>query len=169
MAHSNAVARQDRTPAGRCPPAMPLDLERSEGGHRRWIILAALIALVFVLAACGDDDATASPKRFCDLNTELDQVPDSWLLAPTEARDSLQEQGQLLDEAAKAAPDEIRSAAQGLADNHDLIRDIWESADFDVAQLDDSQLQYESELQSTFEAQFADFAAVERWLTKNCS
>ena len=160
MAHNKELAQQVGTSAG-VPAHDPRRIFGRSKYRRSWRIILAVISLTLAATACGDDDA-ASPERFCEINTN-DQGPDAFSLAPTEARDALREQGKLLDEAAEVAPEEIRSAAQGLADNFDSILAVWEAAEFDAAQLDDPALD------AAFQPQFRDFDAVENWVGTNCS
>lgn len=134
---------------------------RSHGCGGRRIVLA-VISVALATTGCGDDDA-ASPVRFCEIQSEINQLPDDFSSVPAEARDSLRQLAELGDAAAEVAPDDIRSAAQGLADNFDSILAVWEAAEFDVAQLD------ESALSAAYRPQFADFDAVRAWVATNCS
>jgi hypothetical protein len=118
-------------------------------GTRR---VATAVVLLLAAAACGDDDSAANPERFCEIiNTELEQLGDPFELAPDEAREV------------------VRSSVEAVADSFTPYFDLMEAADFDVAQVD------EAELDALFNDEvFADqgddgLAAVDEWMATNCS
>ncbi len=120
------------------------------------------VALLLVVAACGDD--AADPERFCEINDELEQLGDPFEVDPDEARDVVRQGRLLLDEAVKVAPDELRDSVEVAADSFGVFLDLAESANFDASQLEDAD----------FEAAFSDEAiaaaqALEEWLDANCS
>ena len=113
---------------------------------------------MLVAAACGDDDGSgANPERFCEIDAELEQ------------RDDLDREFQnLIDEAVRVAPDEIRSSVEAVADSFTPVFDLLEAADFDVAQVD------QAELDALFDAAESDEvedagAAMDEWIAANCS
>ena len=121
-------------------------------------------------AACGDDDGSgANPERFCEINAELEQQDDDpFELPPDEARDALREFRNLVDEAVKVAPDEIRSSVEAVADSFTPLFDFYEAADFDISNID------EAEVDALFDAAFSDEtddegAAMDEWIAANCS
>lgn len=131
---------------------------------KRSVVLG--VVLLLTVAACGDD--AADPERFCEIDTEFDQLDDPFELPPDEARELLRRGRGLLDESVKVAPDEIRSSVEIQVDSFAPFFDLFDVADFDAAQMD------EAEVEAFFEAAFsgeseAAFDAVEEWVDANCS
>lgn len=120
------------------------------------------VALLLVVAACGDD--AADPERFCEINDELEQLDDPFEVDPDEARDVVRQGRLLLNEAVKVAPDELRDSVEVAADSFGVFLDLAESADFDASQLD------EADFEVAFSAEvIAAAQALEEWLDANCS
>ncbi len=141
------------------------------GSPRTSRVVAMAVVLLLAAAACGDDDGSgANPERFCEINAELDQEqdPDPFELPPDEAREALREFQNLIDEAVSVAPDEIRSSVEAVADSFTPVLDFFEAANFDIANVD------EAELDALFDAAFSDEtddegAAMDEWIAANCS
>lgn len=135
----------------------------------RIVAMAVVALLVAAATACGDDDgSSANPERFCEINAELEQQGDPFELPPDEAREAAREFQDLIDEAVTVAPDEIRSSVEVVADSFTPVLDLLEAADFDVAQVD------EAELEALFDAAFSDEgddagAAMDEWIAASCS
>lgn len=120
------------------------------------------VVLLFVVAACGDDDA-ADPQRLCEINDEIEQL-DLFGVALDSVRDVVREGRLLMDEAVKVAPDEIRDSVELAADSFRLFLDLVEAAEFDPGQINEEDLA----------AAFSDEAlaageALEEWVDANCS
>jgi hypothetical protein len=105
----------------------------------RWVAIGAVVLLA--AAACGDDGSGANPERFCELAAVLDQNSDDpWELPPDEARQALLEFRDLIDEAVSVAPDEVRASVEYVAELNALVRDFFEAHDFDIADVDEAEL-----------------------------
>ena len=140
------------------------------GSPRTSRVVAIAVVLLLAAAACGDDDGSgANPERFCEINAELEQQDDDpFELPPDEARDALREFRNLVDEAVKVAPDEIRSSVEAVADSFTPVFDFYEATDFDISNID------EAEVDALFAAAFSDEtvdegAAMDEWIAANCS
>ena len=139
----------------------------------RWVAIGAVVLLA---AACGDDGSGANPERFCELAAALDQNSDDpWEMPPDEAREALLEFADLMDEGVSVAPDEVRASVEGVAELNALVRDFFEAHDFDIADVDEAELDaLEAEadaLSAELEARSADDlgVGVEEWIAGNCS
>ncbi len=126
--------------------------------------LALFVVVVLLGAACGDSAAAADPERFCEISAELEQYFDV-ITDVEEARERGGETIDLLDEAVRVAPDEIRSSVEIISDGIMQLLDIYEAADFDEAQIDPA------ELDALFEDEAVPTAsdAMEDWVDANCS
>jgi hypothetical protein len=140
----------------------------------KWVAIGAVVLLA--AAACGDDGSGANPERFCELAAGLDQNSDDpWELPPDEAREALLEFQDLMDEAVSVAPDEVRASVEYIAETNALVRDFFEAHDFDIADVDEAELDaLEAEadaLSAELEARSADDlgAGPEEWIAANCS
>jgi hypothetical protein len=135
------------------------------GSSKRMLVLG--LVLLTMTAACGDADA-ADPERFCEIDAEMDQLGDPFELPADETREVAQTARSLVDESVKVAPDEIRSSVEIQADSFEPFFELFEVADFDLAQID------EGEIDAMFETMFsgendAAFEAIDEWIDANCS
>jgi len=96
----------------------------------RWA--GPVLVAAFVAGSCGDDGVAADPARFCQINSEIEQLDDFTTAGADEARDLVGETRDLLAEAEEVAPDEISSAVEVTADSFRQILDFYDDADFDV-------------------------------------
>jgi hypothetical protein len=133
----------------------------------KWLV-GLMVALMSVsVVACGDDDAAADPARFCEIDTELDELDDFTTASPDEARDLVARTRDLLAEAENVAPDEISAAVRVTADSFREILDFYAAADFDV-----DPAEFEAALASG-EAGLAvdppEAEGVFDWLDENCA
>ena len=131
----------------------------------RWVAIGAVVLLV---AACGDNGSGANAERYCEIETEFEQLDDPFELPPNEARETVLEGRDLLDESVRVAPDEIRSSVKTSVDSFMPIIDLFEAADFDATQID------QAEIDALFKTAFSGeneqaSEAVEAWVTANCS
>mgnify|MGYP001549444844 CR=1 FL=1 len=111
----------------------PAPNRKSASSRSRTGLALLIVALSTAsLVACGDDDTSADPARFCQINTELEQLDDFTTATPDEARDLIAQTRELLDAAENVAPDEISAAAEVSADSFRQILDFYTDADFDV-------------------------------------
>jgi hypothetical protein len=134
-------------------------------GTRR---VATAVVLLLAAAACGDDDSAANPERFCEINAEIEQQDDPFELPPDEASATLREFQNLIDEAVNVSPDEIRSSVEAVADSFQPFLDFFEARDFDLADVD------QAEVDALFEAAFSEEdddagVAMDEWIASNCS
>lgn len=132
---------------------------------RRTELLAVVLLVVLVAAACS---TTADPERFCEVRAEIDQLGDFWEMSPDDARQAVGEVRNLIDEAVRVAPDEIRASVDIGADSITQFLDLFEAADFDSAQLDTEGLE------AAFERAFSEEGvraedALDEWTDANCS
>ena len=139
------------------------------GSRRTYRVVAMAVVLSLAAAACGDDDgSSANPERFCEINAEIEQQGDPFDLPPDEASAALREFQSLIDEAVSVAPDEIRSSVEAVADSFQPFVDFFEARDFDVVDVD------QSEVDALFDAAFSEEdddpgAAMDEWIATNCS
>ena len=139
------------------------------GSRRTYRVVAMAVVLSLAAAACGDDDgSSANPERFCEINAEIEQQGDPFDLPPDEASAALREFQSLIDEAVSVAPDEIRSSVEAVADSFQPFVDFFEARDFDVVDVD------QSEVDALFDAAFSEEdddpgAAMDEWIAANCS
>jgi hypothetical protein len=82
----------------------------------------------------------STPRWFCEINSEIQQLPEFFDASPDEARETVEQARNLLDEAVKVAPDEIGSSVDIASDNFIQILDLFEEADFDEEQMDQAEL-----------------------------
>ena len=76
------------------------------------------------------DDVAADPERFCEIDTELDELdPLNPNLAPDEIRLVILDSRTLLDDLRDVAPDEIRSSVNLAVDAAALMFDALEAAE----------------------------------------
>jgi hypothetical protein len=134
-------------------------------------IVATGVALLLEVAACGDDDA-ADAERFCEIIAEGGRLNESLAgidpglfgvgVDPDEARDTVGEARNLIDQAATVAPDEIRPSFDVVADWARHIFDLVEEADFFVLQVDQAEFTPSAEV-------IAANDALAEWGDANCS
>jgi len=124
-------------------------------GSRRVVALG--VVLLLGVAACGGNDA-ADPERFCEINTELEQLGNS------EDREVVAESRDLLDEALRVAPEEIRPSVEIVVDSLTVLYDALEAADFDQEQMElpDEFFDPSSEVPAASDA-------MGEWIDANCS
>ena len=124
-------------------------------GSRRVVALG--VVLLLGVAACGGNDA-ADPERFCEINTELEQLGNS------EDREVVAETRDLLDEALRVAPEEIRPSVEIVVDSLTVLYDALEAADFDQEQMElpDEFFDPSSEVPAASDA-------MGEWIDANCS
>jgi len=124
------------------------------------------IAVVALIASCGDDDsAGADPVRFCEVDSELEQLDDFTTATPSDARALVGRTQELLAEAEDVSPDEIRSDVHATAESFREILDFLADADYDVAPA-----AFEAALESGeigFDPPEAD--VVFDWIDENCN
>jgi hypothetical protein len=151
---------------------MRLTAGRREIGSsgRRRIVAVGVAALFVAAAACGGDDVddvAADPERFCEIETELDELdPLNPNLTPDEIRLVIPDARTLVDEERDVAPNEIRSSVKTLVDVAVVVFDAIEAADFDRSEVGPDE----------FPADFFDEAGafatasetVEVWIEGNC-
>jgi hypothetical protein len=117
---------------------MRLTAERREirSSGRRRIVAVGVAALLVAVAACGGDDVAADRVRFCEIDTELDELdPLNPNLTTDEIRLVIPDSRTLLDDLRDVAPDEIRSSVNLAVDAAALMFDALEAADFDLSQI----------------------------------
>jgi hypothetical protein len=134
----------------------------------KWMV-GLIVALMSVsVAACGnDDDAAADPARFCEIDTELEQLDDFTTASPDEARDLVAQTRDLLAEAENVAPDEVSSAVGVTADSFRQALDFYDDADFDVAPAEFEAALASGEVEMFFDPPEAE--VVFNWLDENCA
>ena len=126
------------------------------------------IAAVALIASCGDDDAAgADPVRFCEVDSELEQLDDFTTASPDEARDLVAQTRDLLAEAENVAPDEVSSAVGVTADSFRQALDFYDDADFDVAPAEFEAALASGEVEMFFDPPEAE--VVFNWLDENCA
>ncbi|MDH3308343.1 MAG: hypothetical protein OEO77_12600 [Acidimicrobiia bacterium] len=125
--------------------------------------VALLIALVMVVAACGDSEGGADPERFCELLGELDAQNTSGMAAD-EALPIIQEGRDKYVEGLEVVPDEIRADAETFANFVIEITDLLIAADGDESQVDLVALEAISD-----EGVEAAAQSVGAWRAGNCS
>ena len=138
-------------------------------------IVAIGVVVLLAVAACGDDDA-ADPERFCEIEAELWQLDDEFFgnnlmnaggASPDEARETVGEARNLIDEMATVAPDEIRPSVDMAVDLATQVFDLIEEADFYALQVD------QTELATVLETAAAEVIAagddLGEWIDDNCS
>ncbi len=125
--------------------------------------VALLIALVMVIAACGDSEGGADPERFCELLDELDAQNTSGMSAD-EALPIIEEGRDKYVEGLEVVPDEIRADAETFANFVIEITDLLIAADGDESQVDVAALE-------AIPDDGVDAAAesVGAWRASNCS
>ncbi|MDH3730591.1 MAG: hypothetical protein OES13_05665 [Acidimicrobiia bacterium] len=129
----------------------------------RWPALVLVLAVVAV--SCGEDDDGADPARFCDIDTEIEQLDDFSSVSPDEARDIISEFRELLAEAERVAPGEISSAVQVTGDSVRQILDFYAAADFDVGPAE-----FEAAIESgEIPVDPPEAEIVFDWLDENCA
>ena len=88
---------------------------------------------------------------------------------PDEASEIVRETRDLVAEAVQVAPDEIRASVETVADSFTPVLDYFEAAGFDMANVD------EAELDALFDASLSDEGAgdagepMDVWIAANCS
>jgi hypothetical protein len=125
--------------------------------------------VVLLAAACGDDGSAANPERFCEIAAELEEPGDDpFELPPDEARENLLEFQNLIEEAVSVAPDEIRSGVEEIAELNALVREFFEAADFDIADVDEAELgALFAEVEALSDG--AEGTGLGEWIAANCS
>ena len=125
--------------------------------------IALLIALVMVVAACGDSEGGADPERFCELLDELDAQDTSGMPA-AEALPILEEGREKYVEGLEVVPDEIRADAETFANFVIEITDLLIAAGGDESQVDPAAIEAISDDGVDAAAQ-----SVGAWRSSNCS
>ena len=125
--------------------------------------IALLIALVMVVAACGDSEGGADPERFCELLDELDTQNTSGLPAD-EALPIIQEGRDKYVEGLEVVPDEIRADAETFANFVIEITDLLIATGGDESQVDPAAIEAISDDGVDAAAQ-----SVGAWRASNCS
>lgn len=121
----------------------------------RYLSLVLVVALLG--AACGD--SAVDPERLCEIFAELGEDDTG---PPDQA--SVARERDLLKEAKKVAPDEIRSSVELGADANLALLDLVEEAEFDLGQVD------ETAFNAFFtEEVIAAGESIEAWDSANCS
>jgi len=124
--------------------------------------VALMIALVMVVAACGDSEGGADPDRFCELLAELGAQNTSGMTAD-EALPVIQEGRDKYVEGLEVVPDEIRDDAEVFANFVIEITDVLIAAGGDESQVDIVALEAISDDGVDAAAQ-----AVGAWRADNC-
>jgi hypothetical protein len=133
----------------------------------KWM-MGLMVALISVsVVACGDDDAAADPARFCEIDTELDELDDFTTASPDEARDLVARTRNLLAEAENVAPDEVSSAVGVTVDSFRQALDFYDDADFDVDPAEFEAALASGEVEMFFDPPEAE--VVFNWLDENCA
>jgi hypothetical protein len=133
----------------------------------KWM-MGLMVALISVsVVACGDDDAAADPARFCEIDTELDELDDFTTASPDEARDLVARTRNLLAEAENVAPDEVSSAVGVTVDSFRQALDFYDDADFDVDPAEFEAALASGEVEMLFDPPEAE--VVFNWLDENCA
>jgi hypothetical protein len=133
----------------------------------KWM-MGLMVALISVsVVACGDDDAAADPARFCEIDTELDELDDFTTASPDEARDLVARTRNLLAEAENVAPDEVSSAVGVTVDSFRQALDFYDDADFDVDPAEFEAALASGEVEMFFDPPEAEL--VFNWLDENCA
>ena len=122
------------------------------------------VVLLLAVVACGDD-ASGDAERFCETNADLGQLDDPFEVDPDEARDVVRQGRLLLDGFVSVAPEEIRESVEVAADYFRMRLDQAEAAEFDPAQLDQTDVDAKAASAETMPAR----AAIEDWVSANCS
>ena len=102
--------------------------------------LALLVALVLVVAACGDSEGGADPERFCEILDELDSQNTSGMSAD-EALPIIKEGRDRYIEGLEVVPDEIRADVETFANFVVELTDILIAAGGDESQVDTAALE----------------------------
>lgn len=120
------------------------------------------VVMMLLLSACGSD--TADSERFCEIDTEFDELGDPFELPPDQARAMIDDGRALLAEMVKVAPEEIRPSAETYTDSILLVVDLFEAADYDFSQIT------EDEIEALFSGENeVAFEAIDDWIDANCS
>ncbi|MDG2112807.1 MAG: hypothetical protein P8N02_09365 [Actinomycetota bacterium] len=107
-------------------------------------ILAALMALMMLAAACGDSDGggAASEANWCDFATALDDAPDPFDSAEVGDTDAIKDGFDtftaLLDDAQKAAPSAIKDDVKTLAEAFEAFEGVLSDADYNILDIDET-------------------------------
>lgn len=139
-----------------------------------WIVSVGVV-LVLAVAACGDDEA-ADPERFCEIIAETGSLIDSFMgglgASPDEARETISEARNLIDEAEAVAPEVIRTSVDVAADRARLWFDLIEEADFYALQVDGAEFTAASgspEVVAARELSEELVFSLGEWIETNCS
>ena len=129
-----------------------------------WVL--GVVMMLLTLSACGGD--TADSERFCEIDTEFDELSDPFELPPDQARAVIDEGTALIAEMVKVAPEEIRPSAEVYMDSILSLVDVLKAVDYDMSRLT------QDEIDSAFEAAFSGdsevaFEAIDDWIEANCS
>lgn len=118
------------------------------------------------LPACGsDDEATADPARFCEVNSEIEQLDDFSTVSPAGAEVLVGRTRELLAEAEQTSPAEIADEVRVTADAFREILDFYAEADFDV-----SNAEFETAILSgAVGSDPPEAETVFGWIDQNCS
>ena len=124
---------------------------------------ALLVALLILVAACGDSDGGADPERFCELLEELDAQNTAGMSAD-DALPILQEGRDKYVEGLEVVPGEIRADAETFANYVIEITDLLIAAGGDESQVDLDALEAIPD-----EGVEAAAEGVGTWRASNCS
>lgn len=127
----------------------------------------ALVLALCLLASCGGD--AGDPGRFCELSDELEQIGDFFSLPPQEAEPLARRFLDLITEAHRVAPPEIRRQVGVIADGYVELFPDYEAAVFDATRLDDDSIaalfRDEADIHEAVEA---GEIPIEEWVSANC-
>jgi hypothetical protein len=107
----------------------------------RWLV-AVVVLVLSVAAACGDDDEGAD-SAYCEDARAVAELPDPFAaagedavdpMAPDELREALESRREAVEQAADRAPEELEDDWQVVRITFDRIFAILEEADFDPEQ-----------------------------------
>ncbi|MEE9178824.1 MAG: hypothetical protein V3U46_10390 [Acidimicrobiia bacterium] len=132
-------------------------------------LLAAVVVLSVMAAACGSDDVAGAPDRFCEISDELEDMGDFFSLPPNEAQPVAERFLELITEAHDIAPVEIRRQVGAIVVGFaDLFPD-YKAAGFDATRLNDSEIdELFRDDEDIRQAIDAGEVPIEHWVEANC-
>lgn len=130
---------------------------------------STLLLLVILLVSCSNDSTAGDPARFCEITDELEEVGNFFSLPPDQAEPPARRFLDLIGEAHRVAPPEIRRQVGLIAIGYaDLFPD-YEAAGFDSTQLDDESIDElfrdDDDVRQAIEA---GEIPIEEWVSDNC-
>ena len=129
-------------------------------------VAALSVAVVMVVAACGDD-VSGDTTAFCDNRDRFEALGDFLVAPPAEAEGLVATARELFAEGIDAAPNDVRGSYETLVDGFLPLLDVFESTGFGVTTPDADDLAAALEGLGTPEVEAAN-EAVESWYGDNC-